>query len=170
MKHLQKLVLLSFFGFASSSMVHAENWKGNTEVQPIEVSLMTGAALFGSSTNWSVLGTGAYLLKEKGFADDMDDRVWLEGDLGPAFFSTATSTETALQYSAHLRWDFTLNEYWTFYGLGGLGGFVLPKSLNNTFTIHPRFGVGAEYQTKTALLFRGEFSSDFMGAGVAFNF
>ena len=81
------------------------------------------------------------------------------------------SSQTGMQYSAHLRWDFTYNEFWTFYGLGGIGGFTIPKAFgSSTFTIHPRFGAGVEYQTKTALMFRGELSGDFMGFGVAFNF
>ena len=59
---------------------------------------------------------------------------------------------------------------WTFYALGGLGGFSLPSGFGNTFTMAPRFGAGVEYQTKAALMFRGEVSADFIGAGIALNF
>ena len=162
-------LILPFFIFSFTARA-AEPWKGHTQVSPVELGLLTGFSLYGTDTNWSVLATGAYLLNEKGFAEDLDNRIWLELEMGPAFFSTGQSSQTGLQYSAHLRWDFTLNEYWTFYGLGGLGGYVLPSFLKNTFLIHPRFGAGAEYQTKTALLFRGELSQDFMGLGIALNF
>jgi hypothetical protein len=54
--------------------------------------------------------------------------------------------------------------------LGGLSGFGLPKNWGGFFTMHPRFGAGVEYQTKTALLFRGEVSAEFVGLGVALNF
>lgn len=148
----------------------SEDWKGHTVVRPYEFGAMTGLSLYGSKANWGLLGTAAYLLKDKGWAQDLDNRLWVEVELGPAFFSVSDGTHAGLQYSAHLRWDFTLNEYWTFYGLGGLGGFVLPSALGSSFTIHPRFGGGAEYQTKTALMFRAEVSEDFTGFGVAFNF
>jgi hypothetical protein len=162
-------LILSLTGLAQPSLAY-ELWKGNTEVRPIEVGLLTGLSLYGTSANWSVLGTGAYLLKDKGLIDEIDDRVWVEVEMGPAFFSTGASSQTGLQYSTHVRWDFTFNEYWNFYSLGGLSGFLLPKYYNSSFTIHPRFGVGAQYQTKTALMFRGEISAEFMGFGVAFNF
>ena len=166
-----KSILLIFALFATASQSRAaEPWKGHTQVPPIEVGLLTGFSLYGSSANWSVLATAAYLIDDKGFVDDLDNRLWVEVEMGPAFFNSGMSSQTGLQYSAHLRWDFTENEYWTFYGLGGLGGFVLPQSLGSTFTIHPRFGAGVEYQTKTALLFRGEISADFAGLGIAFNF
>ena len=164
-----KLFLISSLLFMGSAQA-AESWKGKSQMAPVELGLLTGFSLYGSSTNWSVLATGAYLIDDQGFADEIDDRLWLELEMGPAFFGTNHSSQTGMQYNAHLRWDFTLNEYWTFYGLGGFGGFVLPSSLGSSFTIHPRFGAGAEYQTKTALLFRGELSADFIGMGVAFNF
>ena len=173
MKTISQISAGLFFSIILFSVKPAcayENWKGNTQVQPIELGVMTGAALYGSSANWSILATGAYLIKDKGFADDIDNRVWVEVEMGPAFFSLPNQNQTGLQYTAHLRWDFTLNEYWTFYGLGGLGGYVLPSALGSSFTIHPSFGVGAEYQTKTALMFRAEVREDFMGAGIAFNF
>ncbi len=170
MSILKNSFLLLLFLMTSQSSQALEAWKGNTKVAPIEVGLLTGLSVYGASANWSVLATGAYLINEFGFAEDVDDRIWVEIQMGPAFFGTTNSSQTGLQYSTHMRWDFTMNEYWTFYGLGGLSGFMLPSSLGNTFTIHPRFGAGTEYQTKTALMFRGEISAEFIGAGIAFNF
>ena len=170
-----RILFFSFFlslaaQFTSVPAATAEDWKGHTEASPVEVGVLTGAGIYGSATNWSVLATGAYLINPQGWANDIDNRVWAELEMGPAFFSSVGQSQTGFQYSAHLRWDFTYNEYWTFYGLGGLGGFVLPSYLGSTFTLHPRFGVGAEYQTKTALMFRGEVSSDLLALGVALNF
>jgi hypothetical protein len=163
------LALFSALLFSSPAKAF-EDWKGNTVVQPYEFGALTGMSLYGSQANYGILGTAAYLLKDKGWAQDLDNRIWAELEMGPTFFSTPLGTHTGLQYSLHIRWDFTLNEYWTFYGLGGLGGFALPSALGSSFTIHPRFGAGAEYQTKTALMFRAEVSEDFTGVGVAFNF
>ena len=148
----------------------ADPWKGHTDVSPIEVGLMSGLSLYGKDANWSVLASGAYLILPQGWAQDLDNRVWLEVEGGPAFFGVNGHNSTGFQYSAHLRWDFTYNEYWTLYGLGGLGGFILPNVLGSSFTIHPRFGAGVEYQTKTPLMFRGEVSQDFFGLGIALNF
>jgi len=174
MKTLQRTGILFLVSliilFVSQSSFAYEVWKGKTEVSPIEVGLMTGASIYGPSTNWGVLASGAYLFKKDGFLDEIDDRVWLEVQMGPSFFSALGSSHTGLQYNAQMRWDFTYNEYWTFYSVGGFGGFVLPDAIGGGFNIHPRFGLGAEYQTKTALMFRGEIAGDFMGVGVAVNF
>jgi hypothetical protein len=131
---------------------------------------MTGTSIYGSSANWGVLASAAYLLKNNSLIDSLDDRIWAEVEMGPTFFNQNAQSHTGLQYEAHLRWDFSYNEYWTFYALGGFGGFVLPTALGGSFTVHPNFGGGAEYQTKTALLFRGELTSDFMGVGIGLNF
>ena len=170
MKTLFQTTFLVISLLSSSFSFAYENWKGKTEVSPIEVGLLTGTSFYGSSANWGVLATGDYLYKKEGFLDDIDDRVWFEAQMGPTFFSQSGSSRTGLQYAAQMRWDFTYNENWTFYSIGGLGGFILPDALGGDFTIHPRFGIGAEYQTKTALLFRGELASDFLGLGIALNF
>jgi hypothetical protein len=148
----------------------AENWKGQTTVRPVELGLMGGASIYGNQVNWGVLPSVAYLLRDRAFVQDIDDRIWGELQLGPTFFGTSNSNETGLQYSAHLRWDFSYNEVWTFYALGGLSGFSLPDRLGGSFTIHPRFGAGVQYQTKTALILRGEVSAEFIGMGASFNF
>lgn len=167
-----------FLMFASSTPARAqtkyyEPWKGQTITSPIELGAMSGAAFYGNDVNWSVLLTAAYLIDDSGWAQDLDDRLWVELELGPSFFdlpNVLNSSETAMQYSAHLRWDFTYNEYWTFYGLGGIGGYALPKALGSGFTIHPRFAAGVQYQTKAAMMFRAELSAEFVGAGIGFNF
>jgi hypothetical protein len=148
----------------------SEPWKGHTETRPFELGLMAGGSIYGSEFNWSSLAAVAYLLKDKAFAPDLNNRILIELEIGPTFFSTVNSNQTGFQYSTHLRWDFNYNETWAFYALGGFSGFGLPKSLGGAFTFHPRFGVGVEYQTKTPLLLRGEVSAEFMGLGVAFNF
>jgi hypothetical protein len=147
-----------------------EEWKGHTVVSPLELGILGGAAPFGTDVHWSVLMTGAVLLEETGWADDLDDRIWIELQAGPAFFDLPGGSQSGFQYSAHLRWDFTYNEFWNFYGLGGLAGFKLPSGLGNSLTVRPRFGVGVQYQTKAALMFRAELSAEFIGAGIGFNF
>jgi hypothetical protein len=148
----------------------AENWKGQTSVRPIELGILGGAAIYGNDVNWGALTSAAYLLKDRAFVADIDDRVWGEIQMGPVFFNTRNSNETGLFYSAHLRWDFSYNEIWTFYALGGLSGYKLPQGEDGSLTLHPRFGTGVQYQTKTALILRGEISAEFVGLGASFNF
>jgi hypothetical protein len=160
------VLLLALIGMNPS---HGEElWKGKTEVPPYEFGLLTGMGLFGTETSWSFLGTAAYLIKPEGLVDEVDERMWAEMEIGPSFYSG--SIGTGLQYSTHLRWDFTYNEHWTAYALAGVSGFVLPSGFGSKFSFHPRFGAGIEYQTKTPLMFRGELSAEFIGLGIALNF
>lgn len=152
------------------SAVAAEPWKGTTLARPVEAVLMSGLSIYGSEAAFGVLTGGAYLVKDRHFVGEIDNRVWAEVLIGPAFFSTTNSTLTGFQYSAHARWDVNYNEAWTAYALAGLSGYQLPDRLGGSFTVHPRVGLGVKYQTKSALLLRGEVSAEFIGAGVALNF
>lgn len=146
-----------------------ENWKGDTQVAPLEVGAMYGLSLFGSDLNPSLLGTVAKKLND-GILDDVDERLWAEAHFGPTFFSEGSRSATGIQYSLHARWDFTYNADWTFYAVGGAGGFSLPEGFGDKFTLAPRFGVGVNYQTRLPLMFRAEVTSNFVGGGIAFNF
>ena len=162
--------LLTAFCFSLSSARAAEPWKGNTVARPVEAVLMSGLSIYGNEAAFGVLTGGAYLLKDRHFVGEIDNRVWAEVLLGPAFFSTTNSTLTGFQYSAHARWDVNYNEIWTAYAIAGLSGYQLPDRLGGSFTVHPRVALGVKYQTKSALLLRGEVSAEFIGAGVALNF
>ena len=164
------ITLLLTHSLCFSSAQAAEPWKGNTVARPVEAVLMSGLSIYGSEAAFGVLTGGAYLLKDRHFIGEIDNRVWGEILMGPAFFSTTNSTMTGFQYSAHARWDVNYNEVWTAYALAGLSGYQLPDRLGGSFTVHPRVGLGVKYQTKSALLLRGEISAEFIGAGVALNF
>ena len=164
------ITLLFAHGAVQNTVLAAEPWKGNTVARPVEAVLMSGLSIYGSEAAFGVLTGGAYLLKDRHFVGEIDNRVWAEVLLGPAFFSTTNSTLTGFQYSAHARWDVNYNEVWTAYALAGLSGYQLPERMGGSFTVHPRVGLGVKYQTKSSLLLRGEISAEFVGAGVALNF
>src|SRR4051812_42875293 len=115
---MMKLILITLlslnsflsFAHADTAVAKVEPWKGTTQVPPIEAGILTGPSFFGKESNWTVLGTGAYLLKDKAFVDDIDDRIWAEVQLGPSFFSVGNSSTTGMKFNSHLRWDFTYNE------------------------------------------------------------
>lgn len=170
-RFLKLFLPLCIIAFSSGSARAAEPWKGHTETSPLELGVMTGLSIFGTETAWGFLANAAYLIQPNGWVDDVDDRIWIETQMGPSFFpSRAGLSGSGFQFNAHLRWDFTYNEYWTVYGLGGIGGYALPPALASKFNLHPRFGAGVEYQTKAALMFRAEVSAEFVGLGVALNF
>ncbi|NDG85068.1 MAG: hypothetical protein EBX52_08535 [Proteobacteria bacterium] len=158
--------------FSSIPSLAGELWKGHTTVRPLEVGLLSGFSIYGDQANWGVLPAVAKLIKEKGFAEDIDNRVWIEGQLGPTFFSNHGVSKTGMQYSAHLRWDFMLNADWTFYALGGLGGNKASSELGGDFQLLPRFGAGAvldiERQTHVPIGIRGELSRELISVGVQF--
>ena len=166
-KTLRTILLFLLLGIPAFA---GEPWKGQTQVRPVEAVMMSGLSIYGNQTAFGVLAGGAYLIKERHFIGEIDNRIWGELLLGPSFFSTTNSTMTGLQYSGHLRWDINYNETWTAYSVLGLSGYSLPDRLGGSFTIHPRGALGAQYQTKTALILRGEVSAEFIGVGVALNF
>lgn len=153
----------------SAGVANAEDWKGNTTYSNIEVGALVGGSTFGTDFGFSTLGSVAYQIAPEGWIEDIDERVWTELQMGIAFFNQG-STQTALQYSAHLRWDFTKDDSWTIYALGGLAGYFLPAIYGNSFTMRPRVGLGALFQTKLPVSFRGEVSAEFIGLGAVFHF
>lgn len=163
-----KAFLISLSIFVAGNLAHAEIWKGNTQSPPYEIGGMSGLGLYGDQAAWSFLGNVATLIEPEGWIEDIDDRVWAEFQGGPAFFSVQGNDKTAFQYSTHVRWDFTRDGTWTVYGLGGVAGFI--NAPGDSFSFHPRFGIGALFQTKLPLVFRFELSHEFSGLGVAFNF
>jgi hypothetical protein len=163
------MALLLCVGMVSPAQA-AEPWKGNTVVRPIEATLMSGLSIYGNQAAFGVLAGGAYLLRDRYFVGEIDNRLWAEWMMGPSFFSTVNSTLTGLQYSGHIRWDVNYNEIWTAYALAGLSGYQLPDRLGGSFTLHPRVGLGVKYQTKSSLILRGEVSAEFIGVGVTLNF
>ncbi len=163
-----KAFLIGLGFILACSTAQAEIWKGNTQSPPYEIGAMSGLGLYGDQASWSFLGNVATLIEPEGWIDDIDDRVWAEFQGGPAFFTVQGNDKTAFQYSAHMRWDFTRDATWTVYGLGGVAGFI--NAPGDSFSFHPRFGIGALFQTKLPLVFRFELSHEFSGLGVAFNF
>lgn len=153
-------------GLASQRALAAENWKGTPEPSAWALGAMGGLALIDSSTAFTVVGTASIKVIPHGFVNDLADSVSVEAQLGPAFFSQATSWH----YSGHLRWDFEFNSDWDFYALGGLAGNVtsyggLVGTRNEFF---PRFGAGAIWKGLQQVQLRFELSHEFFGAGVLF--
>lgn len=148
-----------------ASPVSTEDWKGKSPTNELEVGGLTGLGIFGNQAGYSVLGTIAKPITRRGFVSDVNDSVSIEGAAG-AIFVAGTG---AFMYGAHLRWDFQKDSTWTFYALGGVGGFIAPSSISTTqFLLFPRFGAGVLAHVWDNFAIRGEISHELIGVGVVF--
>ena len=144
----------------------AEDWKGEADAAEFTASIMSGFGLIGTTGGLALMPALAKKIAHRGFLDDINDQAYFEIEVGPMF----TSGSSALMYGAHLRWDFRRNEVWTFYALGGLGGFNTGSKLGDQFGIHPRFGVGTFWSLSKHVTLRGEVSHELILAGVSVGF
>lgn len=135
-----------------------EDWKGPSPAPKFYFGGLAGMGVLDTAIGFSLLGTAAIRLVERGFANDINNQVFLEGQAGPVFFRGLT----AFQYHVHLRWDFNKNEDWTFYAIGGLGGILA----TGRTVFYPHFGVGAMWHVFARFSLRAELSHEFTGMGV----
>jgi len=170
MKHFFLLLLA---GFLSINALGAEKaFKGESPTYQFTVGGLTGVGVVDSRMGYSLLGTAAVKVINRGFADDLNNQVFLEAAFGPLFVAGTT----AFQYSFHLRWDFVKDEDWTFYALGGLGGVITgstyspvaagPTKASSMF--YPRFGIGAMWGLFEVASLRAELSHELIALGVVF--
>lgn len=144
----------------STTKVSAERWKGEHPKSLFHVGGLTGAGFLSETAGFSILGVAAVKILNKGFLDDFTNQAFLEAQAGALF----VGGQTYFQWNLQLRWDFVLDEYWTFYAVGGLGGV----SGNTRNTFYPRFGIGAVWNLFVVCSLRAELTRDFIGAGVVF--
>jgi hypothetical protein len=150
------------FGFSTTSVVYAEDWKGVSEESVLSLGGMAGLAVIDATSGFTVLGTVSKKIVTHGFVPDITNSVSVEGAVGPVFLSVGT----AVAYSIHLRWDFEKDKDWTLYALGGLGGNVLTASGSSRGEAFPRFGIGAFYKMSGPLNARVELSHELIAVGI----
>lgn len=145
-----------------------EDWKWPASEHDWTAAVIPGVGIINSSAGFTLQGALAKKIMHQGFAPDINNQVFVEVQAGPY----TTGGGSALLFSTHLRWDFTLNQDWMFYALGGLGGNVTSERLGDQFQLLPRFGAGAvldiERQTGVPIGLRGELSRELIGIGVQF--
>ncbi len=154
----------------SSAFAVEKDFKGLPPAQRFNLGVMNGLGVVDSRPGYSLLGTVAINVMQRGFANDINNQVFIEGAFGPLFVAGST----AFQYSFHLRWDFVKDLDWTFYAVGGLGGVITsneyspipggPKSASSIF--YPRFGLGAIWGLFETISLRAELSHEFIGLGI----
>jgi hypothetical protein len=143
--------------------VSSEPFKGEASPQLMDFSAMLGLGLIDSSGAFSVIGSAARKIVDRGFVGDINNQVFAELELGPAFFKG----NTAFIYSAHLRWDFERDSKLRLFAIGGLGGNATGADAGNRWTLAPRFGVGAHFQVSEEICLRVELSHELTIAGIS---
>ncbi|MBY0371870.1 hypothetical protein K2X33_14390 [bacterium] len=134
-------------------------WKGKPSPVQFQFSGLAGLSIVGGVAGFGINAAAAIKVLNDGFIDDLNDQVFVEFWGGPVF----TGTFTAAAIGAHLRWDLSKNDLWTFYGLAGLGG-----SFGAVRTLHVRTGLGVFWNLFEFLSFRGELSHEHIGVGVTY--
>jgi hypothetical protein len=141
----------------------AEDWKGEFSTARFSVGATLGLGIVGGGfPAFTFLPNIATKILQPGFVSDLNDTVWIEGQVGVTVFVGGV----VIPYAAHLRWDFEKDDHWTLFALGGVGGFGVPSTASVQF--HPRFGVGVFYKFIRNVAARIEATSDFVGAGFTF--
>ena len=155
-------------GTSESTFEEYEDWKWPLSSHEWTAAMLPGLGVINSSAGFTFQGALAKRVVRQGFAPDISNQVFIEVQGGPY----VTSGASAFLFSTHLRWDFMLNDDWTFYALGGLGGNATSERLGNQFQLLPRFGVGAvldlQKQTGMPIGLRGELSRELMSVGAQF--
>lgn len=149
---------------AESPKSEADPWKGKSGPADWSFGAQLGLGVLNSAPGFALVATGGYRILRDGFVPDINDSAFAELQMGPLFVSGTV----ALLFSAHLRWDFTRDEQWTFYGLGGLGGFAAPVSLGSASALYPRFGIGAIWKIHPIFGMRAEISHEMTTVGGVF--
>jgi len=156
---LASLVLITA-GAASAAPAKSSDFKGASPSGELTVGALAGLSIIGTE-GFGLIGNVGKRIVERGFAPDVNNQVYIEGQFGPVFGLAGT---TGWHYSAHLRWDFPKDDQFTFYGLGGVGGSIVAS----TFRLHPRFGVGGFFYFDSYLAIRAELSHELIGAGISY--
>lgn len=151
---------------ASSSSSSSEDWKGTSSSRDITFGFLGGTGLIEPKYGLSVIGDVAKKILNQGFIPGIDNQVFIELEAGPVF----VQGHAPFFWSSHLRWDFTQDENWSFYALGGLAGQITGIELGDRALIFPRFGAGIFYHLQQNMSIRAELSHELIGAGLNFEF
>ncbi len=169
-----KTLFTVLFGLllVSGAQAAEKAFKGQPPPYQFNLGGLAGLGVVDSRPGFSLMGTAAVKIMNHGFAEDINNQVFLEAAFGPLFVSGGT----AFQYSFHLRWDFVKDEDWTFYGLGGLGGVITGSSYSPiplgptkaSSMFYPRFGIGAMWGLFDIASLRVELSHELIALGIVF--
>lgn len=154
------LVLLLPLTFATAS----EDWKGKPPEHEITLGGLAGLGFIDAGIGVMFSANAAKKIINKGFVPDINDQVFVEAEWGPLL----VKSETAFQYSLHLRWDFNKDEQWTFFAIGGVGGTITGSGLGSAAPIFLRFGLGAFWHINSLVSLRAQGSHESIAAGFSF--
>jgi hypothetical protein len=157
------LIAFALVSASATSPAHAaEDWKGKSDGSEVHLGVITGLGIIDFNPGYILLGTASKKIVKSGFAPEITNSVSIETEMGPMFVAGGA----LFSYSLHLRWDFEKDEKWTFYAIGGAGGYIAGSSFSSSFMLFPRVGLGTFYRVNDLILIRGEVSHELIAAGV----
>jgi hypothetical protein len=159
-----KALALALLMTASPAL--AEDWKGEPDSNELDMGGLAGLSITNGQAGFALLGTASKKIVRKGFADDINNSVSVETQLGPVF----VKSDTIFNVNVHLRWDFGRDEKWIFYALGGIGGFAGGDGIGRRAEVYPRFGLGAFLNMAENFRWRAEVSHELIGVGITVPF
>lgn len=163
---LKHLVLFFVFTLICTNALAAELWKGPARENNFQIGGVLGLGLSGRESSSNLLFSGSTVIAQDGFIDDINERAWLDLEVGPNFFTQGTG----FVLNALFRMDFIMNDSWTFFGAGGLGSTTLPKGVlgsDTTLTVYPHIVQGAFYRLTETVSLKMQVSHAITAFGVS---
>ena len=160
---LKSLVVLVAFTFCSPVFAE-ELFKGKPPEGVFSLGISAGLAPLGSNGGFVSVGNIGAKIVNIGFVPDINNQVWLE--LGGGVHVGFTGALISGIFSSHLRWDFIVNDSWTLFAAGGVGGWVTSPAGATTFVLFPRIGAGAIYYFVPQVGLRLDISHEWSTIGI----
>ena len=142
-----------------------EFWKGAPPRSDIHLGVLTGLGIIDSELGWSLIGSAAPRLFDRGFVPDINNEVFIELQFGLLF-----SSGTSVFLASHLRWDFHRDSRWALFGLGGFSLISTSTDLGSRSRFSPRFGVGVIRMIAARIGVRAEITHNTVLVGSNFYF
>lgn len=165
------VLLLCALAFGAMEARAADAWKVPVPEQNWGLSVMAGLGITAIGAGGAITGAFSRRIVSQTAIRDISNDLHVELQMGPALIAqTAIGLLWSLPGSALGRWDFHLDERWSFFALGGLGwstSFIGGLAQWNFF---PRFGVGAFFRLAPFFALRGEISHEQTVVGGTFFF
>lgn len=159
-------ILVVLLMFATSGFAADEMWKGKMPESSVEVSALTGIVSHGSRGALGVLLGGSFVIVPEGWVEDVTERIALDLHFGPALFDSQSSWLVL----PNLKWEFFMDDRWSFSALAGVGAFFLSSSQGGGGAVFPNIALGGSYQTKSPVNLQFQVSHAFTGVGFGYQF
>ncbi len=162
------LAVGALIGFGSLQAQAADPWKVTPPESNWAIAAMGGLGLPGSSTGLAASLAMSRKIWAGGWIADISNDVHGELQAGWVFLFGAPANYTlfAIPAALVLRWDFHLNEQFTFFALGGAGFTLTYWAGVNGYAFYPKLAIGVLWRFAKHFALRGEISHEQTVVGI----